>query len=143
VPVKGGDWRQGFDAYRAKTVGSFKPLSPREQWFRGVFNFRQRFLWAHDPLCDAKTGELHLERAVEEARREFGGIDYLHLFDWGNCGPYGRIYGRTGDHSPYDYIKGGRDPQCSRTADQTLLVIGRFAIHDHLAQVVKNGSTTA
>ncbi len=109
VPVKGGDWRRTFEAYKARTGGSLTPLSPRKQWFREIFNFRQRFLWAHDPLYDAKTGELHLERAVQEAKREFGGIDYLHLFDWGNCGPYGRIYGRTGDYSPYDHIKGGRE----------------------------------
>ena len=107
LPLEGGDWRRSFDAYRAWVRESLQPLSPRKQWFREIFNFRQRFLWAHDPLYDAKTGELHLERAVEEAKREFGGIDYLHLFDWGNCGPYGRIYGRTGDYSPYDTIKGG------------------------------------
>lgn len=31
------------------------------------------------------------------------------MFDWGNCGPFGRIYGRAGDLSPYDYVQGGRD----------------------------------
>ena len=84
-------------------------IKHRQPWFREVFNFRQRFLWAHDPLYDAKTGEFHLEDAIEEAKREFGGIDFLHLFDWGNCGKYGRIYGRTGDYSPYDTYKGGQE----------------------------------
>ncbi|MBM4034442.1 MAG: hypothetical protein FJ291_22075 [Planctomycetes bacterium] len=109
IRLSDSNWRRDFDAYRASVKESLKPLLPRKQWFREIFNFRQRFLHWLDPLYDAKTGELHLERAVEEAKREFGGIDYLHLFDWGNCGPYGRIYGRTGDYSPYDYIKGGRD----------------------------------
>jgi len=86
-----------------------RPISPRKSWFREVFNFRQRFLWGLDPLYDAGSGKIDLQRAVDEARREFGGIEYLHLFDWGNCGPYGRIYGRKGDLSPYDYLKGGRD----------------------------------
>jgi hypothetical protein len=74
-----------------------------------VFNFRQRFLHWLDPLYDRETGVIDLERALREARTAFGGLEYLHLFDWGNCGPYGRIYGRVGDHSPYDYLEGGRD----------------------------------
>jgi len=104
-----GDWHCGLRQYRRWLAGWHKPLSPRKPWFREVFNFRQRFLWGLDPLYDVREGKLRLQEAVDEARREFGGIDYLHLFDWGNCGPYGRIYGRVGDHSPYDYLKGGRD----------------------------------
>ena len=73
-----------------------------------MFNFRQRFLWSWDPLYDAKSRTFQLQRAVNEARREFGGIDYLHIFDWGNVTGYGRIYGRTGDYSPYDSFEGGR-----------------------------------
>ncbi|MFH1921148.1 MAG: DUF6259 domain-containing protein, partial [Planctomycetota bacterium] len=103
-----GDLRRGFQAYRGWVNSWYEPLSPRKPWFREVFNFRQRFLWWLDPLYNAEQGEIQLERAVDEARREFGGIDYLHLFDWGNCGPLGRIYGRTGDHSPYEYL-GGRE----------------------------------
>jgi len=109
VSLTDGDWRRGLDAYRAWVKTWHRPLSPRKPWFRQVFNFRQRFLGWLDPLYDEKSGKLDLQRAVDEARREFGGIDYLHLFDWGNCGPYGRIYGRTGDHSPYEYLKGGRE----------------------------------
>ncbi len=104
-----GDWRRGLLAYRKWLATWHKPLSPRKPWFREVFNFRQRFLWGHDPLYDAKAGKLDLRRAVDEARREFGGIDYLHLFDWGSCPGIGRIYGRTGDHSPYDYLAGGQE----------------------------------
>jgi len=109
VALTDGDWHRGLEAYRQWVKSWHRPLSPRKRWFREIFNFRQRFLWSLDPLYDAKTGTFHLERAIEEGRREFGGIDYLHIFDWGNCGKYGRIYGRTGDYSPYDYLKGGRD----------------------------------
>jgi hypothetical protein len=104
-----GDWHRGLEAYRRWLATWYRPLSPRKRWFREIFNCRQRFLWHLDPLCDPHDGTLHLDRALDEARREFGGIDYLHLFDWGRCGPLGRIYGRTGDHSPYDYLGGGRD----------------------------------
>ena len=103
-----GHWRRGLDAYRRWLDTWHAPLSPRKQWFREVFNFRQRFLHWLDPLYDAQAGAYHLQRAVDEARAEFGGIDYLHIFDWGRCGKFGRIYGRTGDHSPWDYLKGGR-----------------------------------
>jgi hypothetical protein len=104
-----GDWHRGLEAYRRWLASWYRPMTPRQARFREVFNFRQRFLWSYEPLYDWNKGTLHLDRAVDEARREFGGIDYLHLFDWGCCGPYGRIYGRTGDYSPYDYIKGGRE----------------------------------
>jgi hypothetical protein len=103
-----GDWHTAFDAYRAWLKTWYKPASPRKQWFREVFNFRQRFLHGSDPLYDAGTGRIDLARAVVEDREKLGGLDYLHLFDWGNCGPYGRTYGRIGDYDPYDYIKGGR-----------------------------------
>ena len=109
ISATDGDWHRGLEAYRRWLAAWYKPVSPRQHWFREVFNFRQSFLWGQDSLYDAQTGTFHLDRAIEEARREFGGMDYLHLFDWGNCGKYGRIYGRTGDYSPYDYLTGGRD----------------------------------
>jgi hypothetical protein len=108
ITLTDGRWTAGLEAYLDWTKTWYRPLSPRKAWFREVFNFRQRFLHGLDPLYDNASGTFHLERAVEEARREFAGIDYLHIFDWGNCGPYGRIYGRTGDYSPYDYVKGGQ-----------------------------------
>ncbi|MBL7223060.1 MAG: hypothetical protein ISS72_04335 [Candidatus Brocadiae bacterium] len=104
-----GDWHEGFQVYRKWLKASHKPLSPRKPWFREVFSFRQRFLHAHDPMYDYRTGQYRLLEAIAEDTQEFGGVDYLHIFDWGNRPPYGRVYGRTGDHSPYDYLKGGRE----------------------------------
>lgn len=101
-----GFWLRGFSAYRDWLQSFYRPVAPRLPWFRQVFNFRQRFLHSLDPLYDGQ--QIRLQRAVEEAVREFGGIDYLHLFDWGYCGPHGRIYGRTGDHSPFDFLQGGQ-----------------------------------
>ncbi len=108
IAATDGHWRRGLEAYRRWLATWHEPRVPRKTWFREIFNFRQRFLYWHDPLLDRETGRIKLQRAVDEARREFGGIDYLPLFDWGNCGPHGRIYGRTGDYSPYDYLPGGR-----------------------------------
>lgn len=108
LSVGDGDWHRALDDYGRWLKTWYKPASPRKRWFREVFNFRQRFLHWLDPLYDAKSGRIDLERAVAEARKKFGGIDYLHIFDWGNCGPHGRIYGRIGDYNPYDFITGGR-----------------------------------
>lgn len=107
VAATDGHWRRGLNAYRRWLEQAHAPRVPRKPWFREIFNFRQRFLYWNDPLVNAETRQIELQRAVDEARREFGGIDYLHIFDWGNCGPYGRIYGRTGDYSPDDYLPGG------------------------------------
>jgi hypothetical protein len=104
-----GDWHRGLEAYWESTKRRSGPLCPRRRWFREVFSFRQRFLHMYDPIYDAKTGAYRFDEAIAEDRREFGGVDYLHLFDWGYAPPYGRVYGRTGDHSPYDFLKGGRD----------------------------------
>jgi hypothetical protein len=108
ISATDGDWHRGLVAYRRWVATWYKPFSQRQRWFREVFNFRQRFLWSWDPLYDAQQGRFQLQRAVDEARREFGGIDYLHLFDWGYVRPYGRIYGRIGDHSPYQMFRGGQ-----------------------------------
>jgi len=117
VTPTGGDWRAGFNLYRKWLDGWYRPAAPRKQWFREIFNFRQRFLHRYDPLYDRTTGRIDLLQALEEGRRCFGGIEYLHLFDWGNCGKYGRIYGRVGDYSPYDFIKGGRQALANAIAE--------------------------
>jgi hypothetical protein len=106
IQLTDGFWLRGFSAYRDWLQSVSRPVAPRQPWFREVFNFRQRFLHGLDPLCDGQ--QIHLQRAVDEAVREFGGIDYLHLFDWGYCGPHGRVYGRTGDYSPFDFLPGGQ-----------------------------------
>ena len=108
VGLASGDWHDAFNAYVKWVKTWYKPLAPRKRWYREVFNFRQRFLYWLDGLYDAKAGQFHLDRALDEAEEHFGGMEYMHIFDWGNCGKYGRIYGRTGDYSPYDYLKGGK-----------------------------------
>ncbi|MBT3375568.1 MAG: hypothetical protein HN742_40335 [Lentisphaerae bacterium] len=108
VGFSNGDWHAAFDAYTRWLQTWYRPSSKRKQWFREVFNFRQRFLHSYDPLYDPATGTYRLERALSEADTHFGGIEYLHLFDWGNVPRIGRVYGRIGDHSPFDeYLSGG------------------------------------
>jgi hypothetical protein len=109
IMTHGGDWHDAFNAYCRWARSWYKSASARPQWWREVFNFRQRFLYWLDPMYDAEKREYTMDAALDEAAREFGGCEYLHIFDWGNCGPYGRIYGRTGDYDPGDYLPGGWD----------------------------------
>lgn len=108
--LTGGDWRTAFRVYRDWVRTWYRPVAPRQAWFRDVFNFRQRFLHGHDPLYDARQGTYDLPAALAEGSAQFGGIEYLHLFDWGSVPGVGRVYGRSGDVSPFDgHLKGGAD----------------------------------
>ncbi len=106
IAFGGGDWHAAFDAYKAWLTSWQKPKYPRQPWFREVFNFRQKFLHRHDPLFDPATKTFNLRQAVTEADECFGGLEYLHLFDWGSVPGVGRVYGRVGDLSPYDTLGG-------------------------------------
>jgi len=123
VGLTGGDWRTGFGVYREWLRSWYRPAAPRQEWFREVFNFRQRFLHGHDPLYDAQAGTYSLPAAIDEGAEQFGGIEYLHLFDWGSLPGVGRVYGRRGDVSPLgSFLKGGAP-----------------ALHDAIAEVQRRG----
>ena len=107
ITVHTGDWHGAFDAYRAWAHSWYAPAAERPRWWREVFNFRQRFLYGFDALVDPQTRAYRMGPALDEDVRGFGGVDYLHVFDWGNEGPYGRIYSRTGDYDAGDYLPGG------------------------------------
>lgn len=108
IGLAGGDWRTAFGVYRDWLSTWYQPSSPRKRWFRDVFNFRQRFLHAYGPLYDTQTGSYDLQRAVVDAEKHFGGLEFMHIFDWGNVPGVGRVYGRVGDHSPFEgTLKGG------------------------------------
>jgi hypothetical protein len=102
-----GDWHEAFWKYRLWLDPWHEPRRPLKEWFREIFNFRQRFLWFWDPVYDPATGRLKVAEAIEEARGAFGGIEVLHLMDFGSHPQFGRVYGRTGDHAPWDAWKGG------------------------------------
>ena len=68
------------------------------------FTFRQHFLHFSVPeksgLFDAETKEFHFDRVLDKDRRDFGGVDYLHLFDWG----WSPDRGRCGVYDPWHYL---------------------------------------
>lgn len=103
-----GDWHLAFEAYRRWKETWYRPLVPRKQWFREVFNFRQQFLHFALPrksgLFEADTKTFRVEEVLATDEKAFGGVDYLHLFDWG----WTPTHGRCGDYRPWDYL-GGAD----------------------------------
>jgi hypothetical protein len=108
IGVHDGDWHGALDAYRRWLATWQRPIAPRPRWFREVFNFRQVFLHFALPTpsgaFDPETQELRLLESVRKDAEAFGGVDYVHLFDWGWT-PDG---GRVGDYEPWDYL-GGHD----------------------------------
>lgn len=103
-----GDWHPQLERYREWVSGWYKPAAPRKAWFRHVFNFRQQFLHFELPtrsgMFDPQTKTLRLKEVLEEDAAAFGGVDYLHLFDWG----WDPVHGRCGDYVPWEYL-GGAD----------------------------------
>ncbi|MCC7493798.1 MAG: hypothetical protein IT204_15690 [Fimbriimonadaceae bacterium] len=111
-----GPWQVGFARYRDWLASWYQPAAPRQAWFREVFNFRQQFLTFALPrrsgLFDPTTRRFHFAEVLAADRAAFGGLDYLHLFDWG----WDPVNGRCGDYTPWDYL--GPPAQLHREVDQ-------------------------
>lgn len=106
IGAHGGDWHAALHAYRAWVETWYRPWVPRQSWFREVFNFRTQFLHFKQPVpsgaFDEKTHALDLVKVVRTDIEAFGGLDYLHLFDWA----WTPDHGRTGDYTPWKYLGG-------------------------------------
>ncbi len=99
-----GDWHDALAIYRRWVDTWYRPVAPRKQWFREVFNFRQQFLHFALPkksgLFDPESETFHFDEVLARDAEMFGGIDYLHLFDWG----WSKQYGRCGDYDHYEQL---------------------------------------
>lgn len=101
--VHTGDWHAAFARYRDWLKNTLQPVTARKDWFRDVYNFRQTFLYdngGEKGARDPKTGKVDLMAKVNESVEAFGGVDYLHLFDWGQTPDQGRC----GDYRPWHYL---------------------------------------
>ena len=102
-----GDWHTAFGAYKDWVKGWYKPDAPRKEWFRRVFNFRQQFLrmfFTDGRYFNKETRTLTFAEGIAQDAKTFGGVDYLHLFDWGLKEKGGAL----GDYDAWDEI-GGKD----------------------------------
>jgi hypothetical protein len=100
-----GDWHDAFLAYRRWLRTWYQPESPRQAWFQDVFNFRQIFL--HPNLgapgaFDPATKEYSIDEQLAADMAAFGGVDYLHIFDWALDPNHGRV----GDYNTWGYLGG-------------------------------------
>jgi hypothetical protein len=99
-----GDWHEGFYAYKDWVQTWYKPMTPRKQWFQDVYNFRQLFIhtiFGEEGPWNPLTKKLDLLKAVEDSEKAFGGVDYVHIFDWMRE-PEDRIY----NYNPWGYLGG-------------------------------------
>ncbi|MCU0960468.1 MAG: DUF6259 domain-containing protein [Pirellulaceae bacterium] len=101
-----GDWHEQLARYQQWVATWYQPAAPRKAWFRQVWNFRQQFLHFELPsksgMYDEKTRTLRIKEIVDADAAAFGGVDYLHLFDWG----WDPVHGRCGDYQPWEYLGG-------------------------------------
>lgn len=103
LSVHQGDWHAAFTQYRNWLKNTLRPITARKDWFRDVYNFRQTFLYDNSGETgahDLKTSKVDLIAKVNESVNAFGGVDYLHLFDWGQTPDQGRC----GDYFPWHYL---------------------------------------
>ncbi|AQQ71041.1 hypothetical protein SMSP2_01405 [Limihaloglobus sulfuriphilus] len=115
IAVHNGDWHESLEGYKKSLSKWYRPAVSRKQWFREVFNFREQFLHYSWPVptgaFDKDTKELVLTDMVETDIQAFGGVDYLHVFDW----TWTPEHGRVGDYVPWEYL-GGHEQFASEIA---------------------------
>ncbi len=101
-----GDWHAALQDYRRWVDTWYRPAAPRKKWFREAFNFRQVFLHPNLGLkhgaFDPKTGKFSLARMVKDDVAAFGGVDFVHVFDWSQTFARGRV----GQYRPWNELGG-------------------------------------
>jgi hypothetical protein len=101
-----GTWHSGLAAYRRWLASWYRPAAPRQRAFREVFNFRVFYPHHAPPLgggiFDRATKRWTLRAAVDRDTRAFGGVDFIHFFDWASTPEHGRV----GDYPPWDHLGG-------------------------------------
>lgn len=107
LATTGGTWHSGLAAYKRWLTTWYRPAMPRRSDFREVFNFRAFYLFHADPqlnsgIFDASTQKWTLPEAVEQDARAFGGVDFVHLYDWSQTPESGRV----GDYAPWANLGG-------------------------------------
>jgi len=104
--VHASDWHETLAAYQRWVRTWHHPSTPRNPAFREAFNLRQlhlndnTVLGAHPGAFDPDTGTFQIQAFLEEDRAAFGGVDWVHIFDWG----MDWIHGRVGDYNPWSYL---------------------------------------
>lgn len=102
-----GTWHAGLTAYRNWLKTWHRVATPRRASFREVFNFRVHYLFhpsAHlnSGIFSADSKKWTLLEAVDRDVADFGGDDFVHLYDWSQTPQAGRV----GDYAPWTHLGG-------------------------------------
>jgi hypothetical protein len=107
-------------AYRKWLSSWYKATGSRPASFREVFNFRVFYFYnsphLNSGIFDATTKKWDLPGALERDSRDFGGVDFVHFFDWSQTPEQGRV----GDYDPWKHLGG-----VEAFRDQVRLLAGR------------------
>lgn len=107
IGAHAGDWHDALAAYKSWLKTWYKPYTSRKEWFREIFNFRQVFIhpmFGEPGVYNPATKKIDLVSRVEADMEAFGGVDYVHIFDWMKT-PHGRIL----DYDPWGYLGGHKE----------------------------------
>jgi hypothetical protein len=104
--VGDGDWHNALGAYRRWVRTWYHPRTLPKPAFQEAFNLRQLqlhpngVLGDHPGAFDPETGTYSLQEYLAQDVSAFGGVDWVHLFDWG----MDWVHGRVGDYNPWSYL---------------------------------------
>jgi hypothetical protein len=91
VAFHGGDWREGFSAYRGWVASWYKPRGPRPAWLRSAFWARRDYpVGGTGKLYDVKQGRYTFDALIKDGRA-FGGIDFIDISGWAMSETVGRV----------------------------------------------------
>ncbi|RME21183.1 MAG: LamG domain-containing protein, partial [Deltaproteobacteria bacterium] len=104
--VHDSDWHAALDAYRRWVRTWYQPRAAPKDAFRQAFNLRQlhlhdnEVLGAHPGAFDPETGRFRIQEYLAEDIEQLGGVDWVHIFDWG----MDEVHGRVGDYNPWSWL---------------------------------------
>lgn len=91
VILHGGDWREGFNAYRAWLKTWYKPAGPRPAWLRSAFWARRDYpVGGSGRLFDVLRNRYTFDELIRDGEA-FGGIDFIDISGWGLSDSVGRV----------------------------------------------------
>ncbi len=91
VVFHGGDWRQGFDAYRRWTRSWYKPQGPRPAWLRTAFWARRDYpVGGSGELFDVRANRYTFDTLLRDAA-PLGGADFIDISGWALSNATGRV----------------------------------------------------
>ncbi len=109
ISSHGGDWHEGFAAYRNWLRTWYRPAGPRPAWLRRAFWARRDYpVGGTGLLFDVRRNHYTFGRLIR-AGEAFGGIDFIDISGWA----LSKTTGRVGD---YDIDLGGPEDLRSNIA---------------------------